>query len=69
MYYKATTFDADVDHIDFGEEVQSKSEDALNNHNTDQISITLSETEDKTTETTSDLSVVHSKSTEAEDSE
>ena len=55
-----TTFDADVAHIDFSEEEGSKREDALTHHDTDQISITASASEDTLTEATSDLDAVHS---------
>ena len=60
-----TTFEADVDHIDFGEEEESKSEDALTDHDTDLISITTIASKDTLEETTSDLATVHSKSTVA----
>ena len=64
-----TTFDADVDHIGFGEEDESKSEDDLNHHDTDQISITPSASKDTLTEATSDIATVRSNSTAAKDSE
>ena len=63
------TFDADVDHIGFGEEDESKSEDALTGHDTDQISITPSAFKDTLTEATSDLATVRSKSTADLDNE
>ena len=65
----ATTFDSDVDHIGFGEEEESKSEDALTGHDADQISITPNASKDTLTEATSDLATVLSKSTAAKDSE
>ena len=54
-----TTFDADVDHIDFVEEEESKSEDALTHYDTDLISITPSASKDTVAEVTSDLATVH----------
>ena len=60
-----TKFDADVDHIDFVEEEESKSKDDLTHHDTDQISITSIAFEDVLTEAASDLAAVHSKSTVA----
>ena len=63
------TFDADVDHIGFGEEDESKSEEALTGHDTDQVSITPSASKDTLTEATSDLAAVRSKSTAAKDGE
>ena len=67
--HEVTTFGAYVHHINFGEEEESKSEDDLIHHNTDQISITPSASKDTLTEAKSDLAVVHSKSTAAKDSE
>ena len=64
-----TTFDADVDHIDFGEEEESKSKYSLTNYDTDRISITPSASKDTLTEMTSDLATVIFKSTTATDSE
>ena len=64
-----TTFDADVDHIDFGEEEESKSKYSLTNYDTDRISITPSASNDTLTEMTSDLATVIFKSTTATDSE
>ena len=67
--YEVTTFDADVDHIDFGEEEESKSEDSLTHHDTDQIRITITAPKDTLAEATIDLAAVHSKSTVAKGSE
>ena len=60
-----TSFDVDVNHIGFGEEDESKSEDALTGHDTDHISITPSASKGTLTEATSDLDSVRSKSTAA----
>ena len=53
-----TTFDADVDHIDFGEEEGSTSEDARTGHDTDQFSITPGASKETLTEATIDLTTV-----------
>ena len=69
VYHEVTTIDANVDHVDFGEEENSKSEDALTNQDTDHINITPSASEDKIVVATTDISAVKSKSTVAKDSE
>ena len=67
--HEVTTFGAYVHHINFGEEEESKSEDDLIHHNTDQISITPSASKDTLIEATSDLSTVRSKRTTSKYSE
>ena len=64
-----TTYDTDIDHIAFDEEVENKSDDALNATDTDQFSITSIESDEELVESTKDLPEVNSRRSAAKDSE